>query len=159
MSSAVLSGGVASASVGAAMARVSDRTVRTFTVGFEEPAFDVRRYAKLLAERYGTEHHEFVVRPDAVEVLPKLVWHYGEPFADSSAVPTYFLAEVTRPHVPMASTADGGDGSFSANLRFMVRFRVPRSVFTVPGGDRKRAVQGKMVVPGGRGTFKKKQQE
>ena len=115
---AFLSGGIDSASVVAAMARVSDRPVKTFTVGFEEPAFDERRYAKLLAERYGTEHHEFVVRPDAVEVLPKLVWHYGEPFADSSAVPTYYLAEVTRAHVTVALNGDGGDESFLGYPRY-----------------------------------------
>ena len=116
---AFLSGGIDSASVVASMARVSSHPIKTFTIGFDEPDFDERRYAKLVSDRYGTEHHEFVVQPDAVSVLPKLVWHYGEPFADSSAVPTYYLSELTRGHVTVALNGDGGDESFLGYPRYV----------------------------------------
>lgn len=115
---AFLSGGVDSASVVASMARNSDRAVETFTIGFDEPAFDERKYARMVAEQYGTNHHEYVVKPDAETVLPKLVWHYGEPFADSSAVPTYYLAEIARKHVTVALNGDGGDESFLGYPRY-----------------------------------------
>jgi asparagine synthase (glutamine-hydrolysing) len=115
---AFLSGGIDSASVVASMARVSDTPVKTFTIGFDEPSFDERRYARMVSERYGTEHHEMVVRPDAVDILPKLIWHYGQPFADSSAVPTYYLAEFTRRHVTVALNGDGGDESFLGYPRY-----------------------------------------
>jgi asparagine synthase (glutamine-hydrolysing) len=116
---AFLSGGIDSASVVASMAHVSCHPIKTFTIGFEEPAFDERRYAKLVSDRYGTEHHEFVVNPDAISVLPKLVWHYGEPFADSSAIPTYYLSEMTRGHVTVALNGDGGDENFLGYPRYV----------------------------------------
>jgi asparagine synthase (glutamine-hydrolysing) len=116
---AFLSGGIDSASVVAAMARVSTAPVKTFTIGFDDPGFDERRHAKCVSDRYGTEHHEFVVRPDAVSVLPKLVWHYGEPFADSSAVPTYYLSELARDHVTVALNGDGGDENFLGYPRYV----------------------------------------
>ncbi|NQU70454.1 MAG: asparagine synthase (glutamine-hydrolyzing), partial [Rhodospirillales bacterium] len=116
---AFLSGGIDSASVVASMAHVSSDPIKTFTIGFEEPAFDERRYAKLVSDRYGTEHHEFVVSPDAISVLPKLVWHYGEPFADSSAIPTYYLSELTRRHVTVALNGDGGDENFLGYPRYV----------------------------------------
>jgi asparagine synthase (glutamine-hydrolysing) len=116
---AFLSGGIDSASVVAAMAKFSTAPVKTFTIGFDEPGFDERRFAKLVSDRYGTEHHEFVVRPDAVSVLPKLLWHYGEPFADSSAIPTYYLSELTRSHVTVALNGDGGDENFLGYPRYV----------------------------------------
>lgn len=110
---AFLSGGVDSSAVVALMARVSERRVRTFSIGFADPAHDETRYARLVAERIGTEHHEFTVEPDAVAVLPDLVRHYGEPFGDSSALPTYYLAKLTRQHVTVALSGDGGDETFA----------------------------------------------
>jgi asparagine synthase (glutamine-hydrolysing) len=92
--------------------------VKTFSIGFEEQEFDELPFARMLAERYGTEHHEFVVRPRAVDVLPKLVEHYGEPFADSSAVPTYDLARLTAEHVTVALNGDGGDELFAGYDRY-----------------------------------------
>jgi asparagine synthase (glutamine-hydrolysing) len=115
---AFLSGGIDSASVVASMARASTTPVKTFTIGFDEPSFDERIYARMVSERYGTDHHELVVRPDAVNILPKLVWHFGQPFADSSAVPTYYLAEFTRGHVTVALNGDGGDESFLGYPRY-----------------------------------------
>jgi len=115
---AFLSGGIDSASVVASMAKASHAPVKTFTIGFDEPSFDERRYARMVSERYGTEHHEMVVRPDAVKILPKLIWHYGQPFADSSAVPTYYLAEFAREHVTVALNGDGGDESLLGYPRY-----------------------------------------
>jgi asparagine synthase (glutamine-hydrolysing) len=110
---AFLSGGVDSSAVVAAMARAGAHPVRTFTIGFEDQEFSELPYARMVAERYGTEHHEFVLRPDAAEVLPRLVRHFGEPFADSSAIPTYYVSRETRRYVTVALTGDGGDESFA----------------------------------------------
>src|SRR5262245_42193100 len=102
---AFLSGGVDSSAVVALMAGFGP--VKTFSIGFEDDAFDERAFARQVAQRYGTDHHEFVVRPRAAEVLPDLVEHYGEPFADSSALPTYYLARLTAEHVTVALSGDG----------------------------------------------------
>jgi len=110
---AFLSGGVDSATVVALMAEASDRPVKTFSIGFEDATYDELPFAREVAERYGTDHHEFVVRPEAAEILPKLVHHYNEPFADSSALPTYYLSRLTRQHVTVALSGDGGDESFA----------------------------------------------
>jgi asparagine synthase (glutamine-hydrolysing) len=110
---AFLSGGVDSSTVVALMAEVSDRPVKTFSIGFEPRTHDELSYARQVAERYGTDHHEFVVEPRAAEVVPLLVHHYNEPFADSSALPTYYLARLTRQHVTVALSGDGGDESFA----------------------------------------------
>jgi asparagine synthase (glutamine-hydrolysing) len=115
---AFLSGGVDSTAVVAAMAELSSAPVKTFSIGFESTAFDELPYARDVAERFGTEHHELVVRPDAVELLPKLARHYGEPFADHSAIPSFYLAEMTRRHVTVALTGDGGDEVFGGYGRY-----------------------------------------
>jgi asparagine synthase (glutamine-hydrolysing) len=109
---AFLSGGVDSSGVVAAMAQLAEGTVRTFSVGFDVDSFDETRYAREVAELFGTEHEEFRLEADAVAVLPTLVWHYGEPFADESAIPSLYLAEATRRHVTVALNGDGGDESF-----------------------------------------------
>ncbi|HSF02354.1 MAG TPA: asparagine synthase (glutamine-hydrolyzing), partial [Solirubrobacterales bacterium] len=110
---AFLSGGLDSSTVVALMAEASGRPVKTFSIGFEPRTHDELPYARQVAERYGTDHHEFVVEPRAAEVLPLLVHHYNEPFADSSALPTYYLARLTRQHVTVALSGDGGDESFA----------------------------------------------
>jgi asparagine synthase (glutamine-hydrolysing) len=110
---AFLSGGVDSASVVALMALESPKPVKTFSIGFEEEDYNELPYARLIAERYQTEHHEFTVKPAAAEILPLLVRHYGEPFADSSALPTYYVAKMTRQYVTVALSGDGGDENFS----------------------------------------------
>jgi asparagine synthase (glutamine-hydrolysing) len=104
---AFLSGGLDSSCVVALMAELGP--VQTFSIGFEEEEFDELRHARVVAERFATDHHEFVVRPKAAEVLPRLVRHYGEPYADSSALPTYYLAELTSKHVTVALNGDAGD--------------------------------------------------
>ncbi len=114
---AFLSGGVDSSAVVATMARLAAK-VRTFSIGFEEEDYSELPHARRIAERFGTEHHEFVVRPMALDVLPELVRHYGEPYADSSAVPTYYLAKLTRAYVTVALNGDGGDELFAGYERY-----------------------------------------
>ena len=115
---ALLSGGVDSSVVVALMSRLSSRPVKTFSIGFDEKGFNELPYARMVAERYGTEHHELVVRADAQEVIPTLVRHYGEPYADSSAIPSYYVARLTRQHVTVALNGDGGDESFAGYDRY-----------------------------------------
>jgi asparagine synthase (glutamine-hydrolysing) len=123
---AFLSGGVDSSAVVAYMARTMDRPVRTFSVGFEEATFDERPFARLVAERYRTEHTELVVKAPVVDILPRLVWHYDEPFGDSSAVPSYAIAELTRQHVTVVLNGDGGDENFAGYDRYIVNRRARR---------------------------------
>jgi asparagine synthase (glutamine-hydrolysing) len=113
-----LSGGVDSATIAALAARAGHGQVKTFSIGFREAAFNELDYARLVASRYATDHHEFLVEPDAVGILPSLVWHYGEPFADSSAIPTFYLARLARRHVTVALCGDGGDESFAGYERY-----------------------------------------
>jgi len=115
---AFLSGGIDSSAVVATMARVGCGPVKTFSIGFSEQGYDETRYARMVAERYATNHHEFVVKPDAVAVLPRLIWHYGEPFADPSAIPTYYLAELACGEVTVALNGDGGDECFFGYPRY-----------------------------------------
>ena len=93
--------------------------VKTFSIGFEEKDFDELSYAGLVANHFSTEHHEFIVKPDAIEILPKLVWHYNEPFADSSAIPTYYVAKMTRDYVKVVLTGDAGDENFAGYPRYL----------------------------------------
>jgi asparagine synthase (glutamine-hydrolysing) len=116
---AFLSGGIDSSAVVALMSRATTGPVKTFSIGFEEPEFDELAYARQVATLFATEHHELVVRPDAAAVLPKLAWHYDEPFADSSAVPTYYVAEMTRRHVTVALNGDAGDENFGGYDRYV----------------------------------------
>ena len=115
---AFLSGGVDSSAVVATMARVGSGTVKTFSIGFSAKEYDETSYARMVAQRYATDHREFVVEPDAVAVLPRLVWHYGEPFADPSAIPTYYVSELARSYVTVALNGDGGDECFLGYNRY-----------------------------------------
>jgi asparagine synthase (glutamine-hydrolysing) len=115
---AFLSGGVDSSAVVAMMARVGTGRVKTFSIGFPAKEYDETRYARMVAERFGTDHEEFVVEPDAVAILPRLVWHYGEPFADPSAIPTYYVSQMARRHVTVALNGDGGDEAFLGYARY-----------------------------------------
>ncbi|MBW1696456.1 MAG: asparagine synthase (glutamine-hydrolyzing) [Deltaproteobacteria bacterium] len=112
-----LSGGIDSSSVVAAMSRAGNGKVKTFSIGFAEKKFNELPHARIVARHYDTEHREFVVEPKALEVLPMLVERYGEPYADSSAIPSYYLARMTRQHVTVALNGDGGDESFTGYRR------------------------------------------
>lgn len=115
---AFLSGGVDSSSVVALMKAMSPGRVNTCSIGFEEKKFDESADARWFAERLQTDHHEEIVRPDALSVLDKLAWHYDEPFADSSAVPTYYVSQAARRHVTVALSGDGGDENFAGYGRY-----------------------------------------
>jgi asparagine synthase (glutamine-hydrolysing) len=115
---ALLSGGIDSSIVIAMMAQESDQAVKTFSIGFEEENHNELPYARLIAKYYGTDHHEFIVKPDATEVLPILVKHYNEPFADSSALPTYYVSRMAKKHVTVALSGDGGDESFAGYVNY-----------------------------------------
>ncbi len=116
---AFLSGGIDSSLVTAIMAEYSERPVKTFSIGFQEKEFNELPYARIVAERYQTEHHEFIVAPNAIEILPKLIWHFDEPFGDSSAIPTYYLSDMTSQYVKVALNGDGGDESFAGYKRYL----------------------------------------
>ncbi len=116
---AFLSGGVDSSLIVGIMAKFSEKPVKTFSIGFEEKDFDELSYARLVSNHFATEHHEFVVKPDAIEILPKLVWHYNEPFADSSTIPTYYVAKMTKDYVKVVLTGDAGDENFAGYHRYL----------------------------------------
>ena len=115
---ALLSGGLDSSVVVAAMRAVHDGPVNTFSIGFDEARYDERAYAARVAGALGTRHRQFVVRPDAAAVLDRLVWHYNEPFADSSALPSMALAQLARREVTVALNGDGGDEAFAGYDRY-----------------------------------------
>ena len=143
---AFLSGGVDSAAVVAAMAEASSRPVRTFSIGFAHEKFDELPLARLVAERFGTEHHELVVEPRAMELIPRIVRHYGEPFADDSAIPSFYLAEMARRHVTVALNGDGGDESFGGYSRYVVNQAAARAE-RIPLAVRRVAAAAALRVP------------
>jgi asparagine synthase (glutamine-hydrolysing) len=116
---AFLSGGIDSSTVVALMSESSSTPVKTFSIGFEEQDFSELHHARRVAEHLGAEYHEFIVRPDALEVLPTLIEHYGEPYADPSAIPTYYVARETRNFVTVALNGDGGDETFGGYERYV----------------------------------------
>ncbi len=137
---AFLSGGVDSSTVVALMAEFSEKPVKTFSIGFEEEDFSELKYAKIVAEHVGAEHHEFIVKPNAIEILPTLVEHYGEPYADSSAIPTYYVSHETRKHVTVALNGDGGDESFAGYERYLA-MRLSEQYHKIPGILRKGLIE------------------
>jgi asparagine synthase (glutamine-hydrolysing) len=115
---AFLSGGIDSSITVALMSGISAEPVRTFSIGFEEQDFSEVQFARQVAKRYQTRHQEFTVRPEAATILPKLAWHYDEPFADASALPTYYVSKVTAEHVKVALSGDAGDENFAGYRRY-----------------------------------------
>ena len=114
-----LSGGIDSSIIVALMAEMSSQPVETFSVGFEETSFSELPYARLVAERYATHHHEFILSySDLPATIQKIAGHFGEPFADSSALPLYLLSKITRSHVTVALNGDGGDDIFAGYTRY-----------------------------------------
>jgi asparagine synthase (glutamine-hydrolysing) len=137
---AFLSGGIDSSTVVALMSEASSTPVKTFSIGFEEQDFSELHHARRIAEHVGADHHEFIVRPDALEVLPTLVEHYGEPYADSSAIPTYYVARETRRHVTVALNGDGGDECFAGYERYAA-MRLAERYRRLPGLLRKNVIE------------------
>jgi asparagine synthase (glutamine-hydrolysing) len=116
---AFLSGGIDSTVVVGLMSELAPGPVRTFTIGFDDrDGFDERPYARIAARRFGTDHVELAVAPDAAGLLERLVWHHDQPFGDSSAIPTFLLSELTAGHVKVALSGDGGDELFAGYARF-----------------------------------------
>jgi len=150
---AFLSGGVDSGSVVALMARAAQGPVRTFSIGFEDEAFDEVGYARQVAQRYHTDHYEFVVKPDALEALPRLAWQFDEPFADSSALPTYYVSKITREHVTVGLSGDGGDENFAGYTRYARALALHRGLDRGPGRLVRPflALGGRLLPTGARG--------
>jgi len=122
----LLSGGVDSGALTALAAAESPERLKTFSIGFEESGFDELARARLVAERYGTDHQELIVRPDAVQLLPKLVEAFDEPFGDSSAVPTYLVSELAAGEVKVALSGEGGDELFGGYYTYVADLLAPR---------------------------------
>jgi asparagine synthase (glutamine-hydrolysing) len=130
---AFLSGGVDSSVVVALMAEAHGPGVKTFSIGFHESAYDELAFARQVAQRFDTEHHEFVVTPDALTILDRLVWHFDEPFADSSAIPTWYVSQLAGEHVTVVLSGDGGDELFGGYDRYIPHPRVAAFDRYVPG--------------------------
>jgi asparagine synthase (glutamine-hydrolysing) len=133
---AFLSGGIDSSSVVAMMTNLMKRPVTTCSIGFEEHGYNEADFARDVARKFQSDHHERVVRPSALEVLEKLVWHFDEPFADSSAIPTYYVSQVAREHVTVALGGDGGDENLAGYRRYMLDHYENRLRQYVPAGVR-----------------------
>ena len=115
---AFLSGGVDSSAVVSTMSKLSDEKIQTFSIGFKEQQFDETRYARLVAKKFNTNHHELIVEPESIDSLPNLVNLFDEPFADSSAIPMHYLSKFAREHVTVALSGDGGDELFAGYSRY-----------------------------------------
>jgi asparagine synthase (glutamine-hydrolysing) len=149
---AFLSGGVDSSVVVGLMARASSRPVKTFSIGFDEPQFDELEHARRVAQIFGTDHHEFVVRPDGLSILDRLIEHFDEPFADSSAIPTWYVSEIARRHVTVVLSGDGGDELFGGYDRYLPHPRVAQfDSLPLPGKRQVAAMVWPLLPHGARG--------
>jgi asparagine synthase (glutamine-hydrolysing) len=146
---AFLSGGIDSSVIVALMARASGRPVKTFAIGFDESGFNELPHARRVAEHLRTDHHEFVVRPDATNILDRLIWHFDEPFADSSAIPTWYVSELARRHVTVVLSGDGGDELFGGYDRYLPHPRVESFDRLAPGVGRAVAAAAWRALPHG----------
>ena len=153
---ALLSGGVDSSAVVALMSRIMDRPVQTFSLGFAEEAYNELPYARQVAQRFATDHHEMLVSADVSGILPRLVWQYDEPFADKSAVPTLYVAQMASRHVRVVLNGDGGDEAFAGYDKYRLG-RWQRAWAHLPAGLR-RTLARRLLAPlqndsGGRTTW------
>lgn len=123
---AFLSGGVDSSAVVGFMSRHTAQPVKTFSIGFHEDSYSELKYARMAARHFGTDHHEFIVTPDICNIVDELAWHFDEPFADSSAIPTYMVSKLAREHVKVVLSGDGGDELFAGYTRYAVDQRRSR---------------------------------
>ncbi len=134
---AFLSGGLDSSAVVAVMSELLKEPVRTATIGFHEDAFDESQYGRQVARHLGTDHYERVVTPDKIQSIEKLVWHYDEPFSDSSALPTYFVSQVAREKVTVCLSGDGGDENFGGYRRYYFDYQENKLRSVLPLAVRK----------------------
>ncbi len=142
---AFLSGGIDSSILVGLMSSMMSQPVKTFSIGFEENGYSELPYARQVAQHFGTDHHEFFVRPDLIAVLPQLVWAYDEPFADSSMLPTYYVSKLAREHVTVVLTGDGGDEIFGGYTRYERELAISR----IPTLLRYLLSYGGMLMPDG----------
>jgi asparagine synthase (glutamine-hydrolysing) len=149
---AFLSGGIDSSLVVGLMSEASSAPVKTFSIGFDDPAFDELDYARVVARHFHTDHHELVVKPDGVAVLDELIRHFDEPFADSSAIPTWYVSELAKRHVTVVLSGDGGDELFGGYDRYLPHPRVAAfDRYSPPGIRRAAAVAADRLPHGARG--------
>ncbi|MBZ5695434.1 MAG: amidotransferase 1, exosortase A system-associated [Acidobacteriia bacterium] len=134
---AFLSGGIDSSSVVAMMSHLMKRAVTTCSIGFTEEKYNEGEYARQVSKLFSTDHHEEVVEPNAVDIVDKLAWHYDEPFADSSAIPTYYVSKIARSHVTVALGGDGGDENFAGYRRYKLDYYENRLRSHVPAALRR----------------------
>src|SRR3989440_2371404 len=145
-----LSGGVDSSAVVAMASEVANQRLETFSIGFNEARYDERAYARYVAQRFGTHHHEYVIEPGDIDVIEQIAWHADEPFADSSALPTWHLSQLTRRHVKVALSGDGGDEMFAGYDSYRGHILSER-VRKIPAALRALAVGALRSLPAGDG--------
>jgi asparagine synthase (glutamine-hydrolysing) len=144
----LLSGGLDSSAVVATMRKLTSGSLKTFSIGFDHPEYDELEYARQVARRFETDHHELIVRPDAIAMVPRLAWHYNEPFADSSAVPSFVVSELARRSVTVALNGDGGDETWLGYDRYAAAAAVARFDWVPTGARRALAAAAGLLPPG-----------
>lgn len=142
---AFLSGGIDSSIVVGLMSQAMSRPVKTFSIGFDEEDYSELPYARRIARHFSTDHHEFLVRPDLVSVLPQLAWAFDEPFGDDSMLPAYYVSKLAREHVTVVLTGDGGDEIFAGYTHYRDEFALQR----IPAPIRALVSRGSLLLPGG----------
>jgi len=148
---AFLSGGIDSSSVVATLARMTSGPVRTFSIGFEEENYSELAYARRVAEMFGTDHHELILKADVLDTIEEMAWYMDEPFGDSSAIPTYMVSKLASEHVTVVLSGDGGDELFGGYDKYVVEEKERRYRF-LPGPARKAlGVVGRMMPEGMKG--------